>query len=98
MPEEFGIKETKEAVIGVFEVAIELIKGFKDGVQLGDFVQFWNDFKDDPEFQQKLKDAYEGIGQVPDEIGDLDAYEGVELVGVVLPYIPKIIEAFKKEQ
>lgn len=96
MAEKLGIKETKEAVAGVMELAVLLAARLKDGVQLGDVVAVYDKLKDDAEFQAKLLAAYGGVGAVPAEVKDLDLMESVELVTVIVPYVPKVADALKK--
>jgi len=92
---EFGTKELEEAIVGVMEVGLTLASGFKDGVQFGDFVEFWNKYQDDAVFKQRIQEAYQGISGVPDEVGELDAEDIIRVIALVLPYIPKIIDALK---
>lgn len=95
MPEEFGIKETKEVLIAANEVGVVVIKAFKDGVQIGDFVTFWNTYKDNAEFKAALEAAWDKAGQVPKEIGNLNLSESVDLVLTQVAQIPKLIDALK---
>ena len=96
MVEKFGVKETKEFIIGLNEVSLALVNRFKDGVQITDFLSLWDKVKDDPAFRDKLKAAYEGYKAIPVELADLDLAEGVEIVTAQAAYIPTIIEALKK--
>lgn len=89
-----GIKETKEALIGVNEVAVLIASKFKDGVQFGDFAAFWEAFKNDAEFKAKMEAAYNGYQAIPEEVKDLDVGEGLELAMVQIQYIPKLLAAF----
>jgi hypothetical protein len=89
------IKETKELLVGVNEIALLVVKRLKDGVQLEDFVAFWNAFTQDAEFKAKVQAAYEKANEVPAELGDLQVGEIVELVGVQVGYVPKFVEVFK---
>lgn len=90
-----GIKETKEALIGVNEVAVLIASKFKDGVQFGDFAAFWEAFKNDAEFKAKMEAAYMGYQAIPEEVKDLDIGEGIELAMVQIQYVPKLVAAFK---
>lgn len=88
-----GIKETKEALVGVNEVAVHVVKKFKDGVDVQDFISFYNDFVSDPEFKAKLEAAWNGYQAIPEEVKDLDIGEVVELGAVQLSYVPKFVGA-----
>jgi hypothetical protein len=94
----YGIKELKEALIGANEVSLELAKQFKDGVQFSDFTAFYAKLTNDAAFKAKVQAAYEGYKQIPNEVKDIDAGEGLELAGVQIEYVPKFIEVFKTEQ
>lgn len=90
-----GIKETGEALVGVNEVALVLVKQLKDGLQVSDFEVVFQKVVNDVEFKAKLQAAYEGISLVPSEVKDLDLYEAGQLAMVQISYVPKLIEALK---
>ena len=92
----YGIKETKEALIGVNEVSLELAKKFKDGVQVTDFTEFYSKLTSDADFKAKVQAAYEGYKAIPDEVKDIDGGEGLELAVVQLDYTPKFLDVFSK--
>lgn len=91
-----SIKELSEAIVGVNEVGIELIKQFKDGVQFSDFEAFYMAFTQNLDFKNKVLAAYEGLSKVPAEIKDLDLTEGIQLLMLQSSYVPRIVEALKK--
>ncbi len=91
-----GIKEISEAIIGINEVGIEILTQFKDGIQFGDFEKFYMDFMQNSDFKAKVQAAYQGVSAIPAEISDLDLSEGLQLAGVQLGYLPRIVEALKK--
>lgn len=91
------IKETKEAIIGANELALLLITRLKDGLQLvEDISAIIGKLMSDAEFQAKMQAAYENIQAIPEEIKDLQIGEIVELVGIQVSYVPKIVDALKK--
>lgn len=91
-----GIKETKEAVIGLNEIALVLANRFKDGVQITDFTVMWDKLQNDAEFKAKLEAAWNNYKLIPAEVKDIDLSEGGELVIVQIGYLPKFIDEFKK--
>lgn len=93
--EKKGIKETKEAIIGFISLAALLASVFKDGVQASDIAVIIAKIQGSPELQAKLIEAYNGIDQVPSEMGDIDLSEGVELVIAILPEIKNLMAAIK---
>ena len=91
-----GIKETKEVVVAVNELAIILLILILDGLQFfKDIRDLINHIKDNEDFRNKIQDAVDGIKMVPAEVKDIDSTERVELVGVQIPYLPKILAAIK---
>lgn len=91
-----GIKETKEALIGINEVGIFIASRVKDGLGLDDAEAAFQKMIGDPEFKAKFVAAYEGAGAIPAEIKDLSILESVELVQIQVSYLPKIKEALSK--
>ena len=90
-----GIKETTEVVVAANELAVDLIKRFKDGVQFNDFTEFYAALISNAEFKAKLEAGYMGVTQVPSEVSDLQIGEIIELGVLQLSYVPKIVEALK---
>jgi hypothetical protein len=93
-----GVQETKEAVIGLNEVSLELAKQFKDGVQVTDFTALYAKITSDEAFKAKVLAAYEGYQKIPAEVKDIDAGEGLEIASVQLEYLPKFLDAFQSEK
>jgi hypothetical protein len=87
------VKDVKELLIGVNEVALVLVKQLKDGLDLGDFEAVFAKVTGDAEFRAKLEAAYEGVAKISDELADLDLNEVVDLVGTQVSYVPKYIAA-----
>lgn len=92
----YDVKETKEALVGLNEVSLLMVRRFSDGMQFEDFKAFWDAFKHDPEFEAKMKAAFDGWAKIPAEVKDMDLKEGIELVGVQVEYVPKLLAAFKE--
>lgn len=93
-----SIKESKEALVGVNEVALYFAKALSDGVQFKDFTEFYEALTKDEAFKSKLAAAWEGRHLVKDELKDLDLKESIELVNAQLEYLPKFIEALRKPE
>ena len=93
-----GVQETKEALIGLNEVSLELAKQFKDGVQVTDFTSLYSKITSDEAFKAKVLAAYEGYQKIPAEVKDIDAGEGLEIASVQLEYLPKFLDAFQSEK
>lgn len=96
MEEKKDIKNTIEAMDGVMLIAVFLIKRLKDGIGIDDAMALAAKLGDDDEFKKVLSDAYTGIDQIDDEIGDLSWEEGFELIQAISNHVPAIVEAFKK--
>ena len=91
-----GIKETKEAFVGVNELSIFLIQRLKDGVSVDDALALFAKLTGDEAFKKVMTDAFNGINQVPAELKAIDLQEGLELASLAISYVPKYVEAFKK--
>lgn len=86
-----GIKETKEALIAVNEIALHVARRFKDGVQGSDFIGFYNDFVNDADLKAKLQAGWDAHQSIPNEVVNIDLAEAIELATVEITYVPKII-------
>lgn len=89
------LKDTKEALKAVNELALFLAKNLKDGVQFSDATAAVG-WLMEPASQQLFKDAFEGIKNVPAEIKDLSLEEALELVSMYIVFVPRMVEALKK--
>lgn len=94
--QKLGIKETKEALVGLNELSIFMAKRLKDGVGADDAMAIFQALIGDAEFKAKLSAAAEGIKAVPAEIKDVDLSEAVDLIQLQISYIPKIKDALAK--
>lgn len=94
--ESVGVKEIKEAMVGVNELAIFLAERLKDGVGVDDAMAIYSKLASDEAFKAKMVAAYEGIALVPAEAKDIDLAEGLELAMLQVQYVPALIAAFKK--
>jgi len=92
-----GIKETKEALIGINEVALFLCSAMSDGTSFSDFIAFYDKLTKDVEFQKVLRNAWEGRERISEEMSNVDIVEGMELLQLQIGYVPKFLEAFKKK-
>jgi len=93
-----GIKETVEAMIAGNEIGLFCCKRFKDGVQFEDFSAFYTALTTDGEFKSVVQKGYENYKLIPEEVKDIDAGEGCELAAIQAEYVPKYVEALKKEE
>lgn len=93
-----GVKETKEALVAVNEIALLIAKRFKDGVGLDDATAIWDKLTKDGEFKTIVQAGYDKYALIPDELTDVDAGEGIELASTQLDFVPRFIATFKKEE
>ncbi len=93
-----GVKELREAVRGLLKVAAFLGARFKDGVQFGDFAAFYANLTQDGEFKTVMNEAWDGYQKIGAEVKDIDAGEGLEVVGDIVDEVPNLLEAFKKDK
>lgn len=95
---EHGIKETKEVLIGANELSLVMMKLLKDGFQPGqDIMALFMQWQTNDELRAALQAAAENIAAVPAEVKEVDYIEGFELVKVQIEYVPRLLEAMKKE-
>ena len=92
-----GIKESKEALLAILEIAEVLGPILRDGFQAGeDLGKLVAAFASNEELKSKLGAAIDKADQIPAEMGDIDLSEGIELLITAAPELPKILEAWKK--
>ena len=94
--DEKGIKETKEMLEGMLELAAMLLTVFKDGAQATDIVQIFEIISKNDALKEKLLAAYNGAEHVQDEVKDVTLAEGIELLMIMIQKAPMLIEAAKK--
>lgn len=96
MSQQQGVKETKEALVGMLALAVVLTKHFKDGVQVGkDFAAIYAEIVSSPDLKEKLEVAYEGYNLIDDELKDVDLKESFELLSAATPEVLKLIEELR---
>lgn len=86
------VKEVRELLVGVMELAVLIAERLKDGFQTDDVMHLFLKIQSDPVFVE----AFKNLKEVPNEVKDLDVSESVELILVMLPYIPKLVDMLKK--
>jgi hypothetical protein len=91
-----GIKETKEALVGVNELALFLASRLKDGVGHDDATAVFAKVTADEEFKSLMHAAYDNFKAIPAEVQDADVTETVELIVLQASYVPKFVAALKK--
>ena len=84
-----SIKETKELLIGMGEATAIIKKIAKGGITASDLIHI----KSIADSLPILKDAVEGISDIPSELKDLDEVEVLEVIGVIYEQAKKINEA-----
>lgn len=89
------MKETKEVLVAVNDLALELVNVFKDGVQLSDVTALLTHISSNEAVKASLYAAYENISKVPAEVKEITLEDGLELASVQLGFIPKFVTALK---
>lgn len=93
--EKTGFKEIGDLLEALFEVAVALIEVGADGFQMTDLAELWNKLWGDEEVRKKLQDAYDGVGDIKDEIEDLSLNESMSLAMKLVPKILKLVTAIR---
>jgi len=91
--EEIGVKNSKAMLRGGMKMTVMMMKLFKDGMQMQDFVIIITELQKDPDFIEAFRD----LKEIPAEMRDLSLSEGMELVMEGIPYIPMMIDAMRKK-
>lgn len=91
-----GINETKELFSAVEALSLLIVERMKDGAGIDDVTAIIGKLVSDDEFKAKMSAAFDGVKNVPAEMGDLKLDEIVELAGMGIAFIPKVVEAAKK--
>jgi hypothetical protein len=94
--EKIGIQETKEMIVAILKISPLLIKTFKKGLSVSSAAELWAALQNDPVIGASIIAAYKDYEKIPAEVKDLDAYEGIEIGGVLLAAAPEIIKALKE--
>ena len=85
--EQKGIKELSELLVAIEVVAVAVKKVMKDGkVDLSDasiVIELGSNF-------QMLAEATMGLGELPEEVMDIDAQEAVALVAILYSMAKKV--------
>ncbi len=94
--EQTGIKELKEMILAVNELALFVVARAKDGVGVDDAMALIQKIMGEEEFSKVLSAAVEGASKVPAEIKNVDLNEAMELAMLQLGYIPRYAQAIAK--
>lgn len=93
---EKGIKESKEAIIGLLVIGGVVAKELKDGFQVQDLIDVFSAINGDAERKAKVEAALAGVGEIPAEVKDLDWVEGIELLVGIAPEIRSLLESLSE--
>lgn len=96
--EEKSIKNLTELIEASFDIGILLATNLKDGAQVADLEVILATLTTDQVLVGKLIAAADDIGKVPGEASDIDLMEAMAIGMMVLKYIPKFLEAIKKDE
>jgi hypothetical protein len=92
-----GIKESKEALLGILKVAEVLGPILKDGFQAGaDLAAIFAQFSANQELKDKVAAAMDASNKIPAELKDITFAESIDMLIVVAPELPKVLAAWKK--
>lgn len=92
MAGQYGVKETKEAVLALTVLGAFVASRLKDGVGVDDAMALGQKLMMDAEFKTKLADGVTGLEIIPKEMGELDMADGFELAKV----LPEVIAEVQK--
>ncbi|MHA2122434.1 MAG: hypothetical protein ACW990_14625 [Promethearchaeota archaeon] len=95
LEQKLPINDVEDVIVAVNELAILMIKRFKDGVQFDDFVALYSSIMDDEKMKKIMFDAYNGYKNIPAQAKDIDVKEACSLAAIQLKYVPIIVETIK---
>ena len=79
-----GIEELKELVDGVEVLLLFILQQAADGIDWTDATALVAKIMTDKEFSEKLAEAFGGLGEMKEELFDLDYKEAVQIAQYVL--------------
>lgn len=88
---QYGVKETKEAILALVMLGKFVADRLKDGAQLDDALALGSKLLADGEFKDVVMAGVNGADQIPREVSELDLADGLELAKV----IPDILVALQ---
>jgi hypothetical protein len=89
------IKETSEVLDAAGDLGALLVKHIRDGVQATDAAGIAAELMTRPDVIASLKRAADGIQNVPAELRDVDAVEGLDLATIGINNAKKVLTALK---
>lgn len=92
-----GIKEMKEAAIGILALGALAVELGKDGYDASDLGAAAARLATDSKLQATLGAAISGIEKVPAEMKDMTWAEGAELAVALIPELMRLIENMSKK-
>lgn len=88
-------KETREALVAVNEIALEIVKVIKGGALMADIAILLGDLAADSPFKTAVAAGIDGLLKVSGEFGSMGLPGYADLVETQIGYLPKILAAFK---
>lgn len=86
-------KETKEAMRALVAILAFLAERLKDGIGFDDAIALISKLTSDDIFIRKLKEGYDGIDKIGDELKNLDASK---ITALGLEIVPDIVDLLIK--
>ncbi len=84
-----GILETKQALVAILTLGKFVADRAKDGLDWDDAGALVSKFVLDAEFKGVVNAAVVGLDAIPEELGDIDLQEAVELIGLLVNALKK---------
>lgn len=84
-----GITETKEGLVALLVLGKFVAERAKDGLDLGDAGALISKFVLDSEFKAVVEAGIQGLEAIPEELGNIDLQEALDLVGLLAVALKK---------
>lgn len=79
-----GVQQTVEGLKGLFALSKAIKEVTADGAQLADLVALYSKYEADADFKAKIDAAIADAQKIPDELGELDVADVIELIKALL--------------
>lgn len=97
MAEEFGTKDTKEALRAIIAIIEFILERTKDGIGFDDALGVWSKFQSDEVFKNKLKIGWDGKENLSKELGNMSVEEVTVLGFEIAPELVALLLKMRKE-
>lgn len=93
---ELDTKELSEVIKGSMELTVAVLEELHDGVQFHDAIAIFAKIQANDDLRRAMVEAAKGAHKIPAELKDISAEEAIQVIMIMLPYVPKMLKALAK--